>query len=170
MLPALILSTLARYHAAFLAATVYAWMQALTSAAPWADTYGSTAAAIAEAATAHPLWPGEDGPRRTAALLVAVAKFESEMDPNAVGDAGQSRGMYQIDTSHAPAAELTDPRAASEVAIRLLRDSMWICRTRPEAERLAWFAHGGVGCPSDERSGRLSRHRWGLAEKLLTGR
>lgn len=166
MLPMLILSTLARF-APPLAPTVLSWMLALTPAAPWSGTFEATADAIAEAATAHPLYPGVDGPRRTAALLVSLSSFESAFDPAAVGDRSRSYGLFQVSTAHAPVAELVDPRTASEHAIRLLRASMWICRDRPGADQLAWYAHGGAGCATDERSVRLSRHRVQRASALL---
>ena len=44
---------------------------------PWASTYATTADAIARAASAEPLFAGESGPARTAALLISVSWYES---------------------------------------------------------------------------------------------
>lgn len=54
--------------------------------APWKDTYPATAAAFAESAVAHPLFSGEEGPRKTAALYVGVSWYESTFNPKAEGD------------------------------------------------------------------------------------
>lgn len=53
---------------------------------PWRDTYASTAQAVANSANKYPLFSGEDGPARSAAVAVAVMWFESHLDPKAKGD------------------------------------------------------------------------------------
>lgn len=55
-------------------------------AAPWRDTYASSADAIAEESNAHPLYGSEDGAARTASVFVGASWFESRHDPKAKGD------------------------------------------------------------------------------------
>lgn len=68
------------------AAFVLDMMEQAQSSAPWKSTYASTASAIANEANAWPLYSGEDGPARTAAVMVGVAEMESHFDPKARGD------------------------------------------------------------------------------------
>ncbi len=128
-----------------------AWVLSLIVAiaspgAPWADTYVDTAFAIADAAEEHPLFAGHDGAERTAALLVALAKFESDFDPAAVGDHGASLGLFQVNRLHAPRRDLLRSGPAARVATGLLGASLRVCRGRPPEEALAWYAAGGAGC------------------------
>lgn len=139
-------------------------MVALQPEAPWIATYTGTARAIAEAAEREPIFDGDDGPERTAALLVALAWFESRFQADAIGDASQSFGLYQISRVHAPALELVEPIDATTHALRLLRQSMAICAKRPMVERLGWYAAGGPGC---DHAHDKSRHRMQLAQRLL---
>lgn len=53
---------------------------------PWGDTYSTSAEAIATAANNAPLFAGDDGPARTAAIMVGVADMESKLDPKAKFD------------------------------------------------------------------------------------
>lgn len=68
------------------AAFVLEMMDEAQPHAPWKNTYPSTAMAIATESNAWPLYPGEDGPARTAAIMVGVAEMESHFDPKAKGD------------------------------------------------------------------------------------
>jgi hypothetical protein len=157
---------------------MYTWilslMVSLQPSAPWLDTYWETAVAIGRAAEERPLFRGELGKERTAALLVAVAYYESHFDAGALGDCRkdaprslarcQSVGLYQISKANAPADELLDRDDASRHALRLFATSFRICRERPVFERLAWYAAGGNGC---DRRLELSAHRMSLASRLM---
>lgn len=167
MLPLATLSVLSRYASLWLVPWVLAAMTSLQRTAPWSSSYPDVAAAIAAEASAHPLYPGPDGAQRTAALLVSWTFRESRFDAGAVGDHGAARGLMQPHSVHAPDADLTDPATNLAVAGKLLRDSAWVCRARPEAERWAWYIHGRAGCPTDERSLRISRARSAEAAALL---
>lgn len=149
---------------------VLAVMRAIQPHAPplILNTYPETAEAIAEAATNDPLFPGEDGPVRTAAVLVAIAFYESNFDRTAIGDHGKSFGLFQISGAHVPglvANVLLVPREAAPVAIKLIRTSLRVCGEFPWNERLGWFGAGGVGCKEAGR--RVTRSRMFLAEKIL---
>jgi hypothetical protein len=147
---------------------MFAWVLSLMIAvqpnAPWRDTYESTAHAIAKVvAEEEPLFAGELGRERTAAVLVSIAWFESTFNPAAVGDHGRSRGLYQIQGE----GELSDPVEATRVALRLVRASFRVCRARTMDERLGWYAAGGKDC---ERGLRESRHRLLKAKWLVKNR
>ena len=153
--------------------------------APWRSTYDATAEAIAAEANAAPL---ADGPERTAALLVAVAWFESALRPDAAGDCtkdgrsvactvsgsvAHSWCLMQIhETNHAglsvTRAELqTDVRACVRAGLRMLTTSLRVCAAAPPRERLRWYAAGGGGCSASEDARRKSVHRIAFAERLL---
>jgi hypothetical protein len=57
----------------------------LTSKLP-GQTPKDVAVAIATASVEKPLFQDEDGPRQTAALMTAIARYESGFDPKAKGD------------------------------------------------------------------------------------
>jgi hypothetical protein len=121
--------------------------------APWKDSYETTAQAITKAVAQElPLFSGERGRERTAALLVSLAWFESRFNKNAVGDHGAAHGLYQ-QHDH---GTLEDPFEASVVAIQQMRASSRICKSRPIEEMLGWYAAGGNDC---NRGLRESRHR-----------
>lgn len=121
------------------------------------------------------MFSGAFGAARTAALLVAFAKFESSFDPHALGDCSpgkpktvqncQSLGMWQISKAHAPADELLEPETAVVHARKLLAQSAKICSGRPPEERYAWYAAGGDGCK--ESGFTASKHRFWLARKIF---
>lgn len=134
---------------------------------PWSDRLPEMADAIATVSEEAPLWPGEEGPRRTAAVLVALAFAESRFDPDAIGDHGQSHGAFQISLAHAPKGELHDPLTAARHARRLLAQSFRICADRPLGERMAWYAAGGPSC--SPKGYAASRYRMSMAAKLLRG-
>ncbi len=134
-------------------------MLALQPASPWRATYETTANAIAETvAREEPLFAGDLGRERTAALLVALAWHESTFRPDAVGDHGRSRGLFQVQGRGA----LSDPQDAVKAALGMLRASFDACRARPLKERAAWYASG-----SCDRGLRESRHRMQLAEWIF---
>jgi transglycosylase-like protein with SLT domain len=134
----------------------------------WETSYPETARAIAEVSLESPLFKGEDGPKRTAAVLVAWAMFESRFDPHAVGDNGKALGMFQVHASTVPATpqeNLFDPLEAARTARELLRRSSRICRKFDVLELGGWYAAGGEGC--QEAGRKKSRHRMSLAMRLL---
>lgn len=144
-------------------------MLALVPHAPNVDAFPAIAMAIDRASHEAPLYAGEDGPSRTAAELVALAWFESRFDPRAVGDHGQSLGLWQIGRSNlrdlgVTEDDLFDPYRAARAALRMMRASFAVCRVRPKEERLAQYAAGGADCL---RGVRESRHRTALAAELL---
>lgn len=143
-----------------LAAWVLGFMLLLQPRAPWRATYENTAAAIAKGAELAPVFDGDDGVARTAALDAAIAWFESRFDPRALGDHGRSHGLYQVQ-GH---GELEDPLDQTILANAMIRSSFDVCRKHPLEERLGWYAAGGNDC---ERGLRESRNRIGLAMRLF---
>ena len=110
--------------------------------APWKDDYENVASAINEASESKPLFAGDNGKRKTAALLVSLAWFESRFDRKAIGDKGKSFGLYQQQGM----GELFDAKIASMVAVEQIKISFRICSNRPIEERLGWYAAGGPNC------------------------
>jgi len=140
-----------------LTAWILGLMVAMQPQAPWRSTYEATAHAIADAvAGAEPLFAGDRGRERTAALLVSLGWFESTFDPHALGDHGRAHGLFQVH-GH---GELADPDEAVGLALELVRTSMRACRNRPLEERLAWYAGGGYDCSAPSADAlKKSRHR-----------
>lgn len=138
---------------------VLAAMLQLQPSAPWLASYTETARGIAEGAEAEPVFAGDV--RRTIALDIAVAWFESRFRPDAVGDHGAAHGLYQV---HAPLAATVKQQTIE--ANRMMRASFKVCSRRPLLERLGWYASGGATC---DRPGGLkaSSHRMRLAERLF---
>lgn len=145
-------------------------------------TYDETAAAIAEAASARPIFAGRAGALKTAALLLAIAYYESSFDPKAIGDNNASFGLYQIQPPTVKYGEgvtgipemgnfamtanvLLLPRDASLVALSLIKTSLRICGAFPWHERLGWYAAGQNGCQEKGRKKSVSRML--LAEKFV---
>jgi Transglycosylase SLT domain len=148
-------------------------MLGLQPRAPWLASYEDTAKAIATVVEAEvPLFTGERGREKTAALMVALAWAESRFNPGAVGDHGLSVGLYQMSSANLPSPEgyrradlLGHPIASSEVALHMLRQSFAVCAARPLNERLAWYASGDSYC---QRGQSESRYRVGLAMRAFT--
>lgn len=146
-------------------AWVVGLLAALEPKAPWSHTYERTAEAIARVSDREPLFAMEDnGPERTASLLVAIAWYESRLKPNAKSRNGKWYCLYQIGKSYLPDPErsLTDPEMCTRTAVRLIRKSFDTCKARPVEERLAGYVSGQCG-----RGGVESRYRFFLAKKLL---
>jgi hypothetical protein len=120
--------------------------------APWKDTYAETAKAIAEVSHTNPLFEGEKGEQKTAALFVSLAWYESRFNPKAIGDHGKSFGLYQ-QQGH---GEISDSRVATEVAYNQIKTSFRVCNGKPIEDRLGWYAAGGPTCDYGLRE---SRHR-----------
>jgi len=142
---------------------VVSLMVALEPSAPWRATYEKTAEAIARVAESEPLFE-ERGEQRTAALLVAVAWYESRLKPNAKSANGQWYCLYQVDKRHLPDPEkaLTDPEVCTRAAIKIIKGSLAKCGKRPAEEQLAMFMSG-----SCDKGLADSRYRMFLAGKLL---
>jgi Transglycosylase SLT domain len=145
-------------------------MIALQPQAPWRETYETTAKAIAGVVNDQaPLFAGDDGREKSAALLVALSWAESRFDPKAVGDHGRSVGLYQIFGPNLPTPEgfgrtdiLGNQVNATKVAHRMLKQSMSLCGKYPVEERLGWYAAGTCDKGHSE-----SRFRVGLAFKIF---
>ena len=135
-------------------------MLTLQPIAPWKDRYVEIANEIQVGAEREPVFSGAYGVQRTLALDIAVAWFESRFNPDAIGDNGRARGLYQVHY-HGPDEPV---REQTERANRMMRASFKVCARRAIEERLGWYAAGGNGC---ERGLKHSRHRMGLAEKLF---
>jgi hypothetical protein len=137
--------------------------------APWAYSYGETSTAIADAANADPLSHDPDGAVKTAAILIALAKHESDFHPNAIGDHGASLGLFQIQppTAKVDGTLLLVPRTAAPVAIDLIRTSFRVCGKRPWEERLAWYAAGGNRCADNKQALRASRDILNMAKYIF---
>jgi hypothetical protein len=146
---------------------VLAIMMKLVPAAPWMFSFGETSTAISQAANDDPLFAGEDGRHKTAAVLIALAYHESRFQPNVVGDSGHSFGLFQIQppTAKVDASLLLLPRNAAYIAIDLIRTSFSVCRSQPQQEKLSWFAAGGNGCKIEGR--KASKIRMSLADKIF---
>jgi hypothetical protein len=147
-----------------LAMWVLSLMINLQPLAPWRESYPDTATAIARASSTFPVFEGAYGAKRTAALLVSLAWFESRFDPQAKGDHGASLGLFQINGSHAKSIELLEPAWAPYHALSLIKRSFEVCHAQPVDDRLSWYAAGGVGC--SEAGAIKSRHRMALARRL----
>lgn len=146
------------------AAWVVGLLAALEPNAPWASTYERTAEAIARAAESEPLFDvAERGEERTAALLVAIAWYESRLNPSAKSKNGRFYCLYQLERSHLaePQKALDDPEVCTRTAMKLLRESLAKCKSRAPDERLAAFMSGQC-----DRGGPESRYRMFLAKKL----
>ena len=153
-------------------AWIYALMIALVPSAPWKSSYLDTAHAIEDVSRESPLYPGDDGPARTAAEIVAIGYFESHFDPNAVGDKGSSIGFGQIGVSNLrdlglkSPDDLRDVRTNLRAMVTLLRESHRVCRGHPLRQQLAAYATGRGLCTVPEGI-VASEHRMARAELLL---
>jgi len=144
-----------------------AWVVGLLASqepqAPWRGTYGKTAEAIARVAETEPVFD-QRGEERTAALLVAIAWYESRFKPNAVSANKQYVCLFQIDKRHLsdPDKALVDQEVCARAAIKIIRASFQKCASKPENDRLAIFMSGAC-----DRGVPESRYRMLLAQKLL---
>lgn len=155
-------------------------MVALEPTAPWRSTYETTAEALATVAEEEPLFPGKDGPRRTAALFVSVAWYEAHFQQDAKGDCRkkddkgrcvaqpQSLCMFQVGRSNLGALGTTEEAILSDINVctrsarKMMYDSFGVCRGRPTEDMLGHYASGGQTCGGL----RESRHRVAKAKWL----
>src|SRR5258708_586939 len=137
---------------------ILSWMLSLvTVSTAWESDYPKIADAIATAS---------EGDAREAAILVSLAWHESRFKIDAVGDHGQSVGLYQISRSNLSVPSsmvLHDPLIATLEARRLVAQSWQICHSYSQEYRLGWYAAGGSGC----RGRGASKRRMALASQLL---
>jgi hypothetical protein len=138
-------------------------MVALEPSSPWRATYEKSAEAIARVAESEPVFD-DHGEERTAALLVAVAWYESRLKPTAKSKDGQFLCLYQVDRRHLadPQKALDDPEVCTRAAIKIIRASLQTCAKRAYDDRLAQFMSG-----SCDKGVVDSRYRMFLAGKLL---
>lgn len=156
------------------AAWVLTLMQSIEPNAPWKDTYEKTAEVFAKVANEQPLFKGEDGAMRTAALFVSVAWFEGRLKPNAIGDKGQSVCAFQVGVSNLAAlgttkdAMLDDIEVCTKSARTMMATSFRVCANKPVEDIMAHYAFGGPTCGGPKEEGfRESRHRMRKAEWLF---
>jgi hypothetical protein len=140
-------------------------MVALEPSSPWRGTYEKSAEAIARVAESEPVFD-DHGEERTAALLVAIAWYESRLKPNARSKDGQFLCLYQVDKRHLadPQKALDDPEVCTRAAIKIIRSSLQQCGAakKPFEDRLAQFMSGTC-----DKGVVDSRYRMFLAGKLL---
>ena len=138
-------------------------MVALEPSSPWRGTYEKSAEAIARVAESEPVFD-DHGEERTAALLVAIAWYESRLKPNARSKDGQFLCLYQVDKRHLtdPQKALDDPEVCTRAAIKIIRPSLQQCSKRALDDRLAQFMSGTC-----DKGVVDSRYRMFLAGKLL---
>jgi hypothetical protein len=151
------------------ATLVLATLNKIEPFGPHVPQYAEVAEAITQASNHDPLFPEDkDGSRKTAAILVSLAWFESRFHPNAVGDNGRSFGLFQIQppTAKVESNILTNPRTASYIAVDLIRRSFQACAKRPYEERLSWYVSSN-GCPSSPIIVKKSMDRLLMATRIL---
>lgn len=152
---------------------------------PWRSTYPATAAAIAAAANANPLFKGPRGPEETAAEIVSVAWFESHFEQRASGDReclerdakkectkrGEPRSWcaMQVHDSNFAGMKVTRDELLDDIGkcvstgLRLMHESYRTCAGRPHEERLNQYATGGPLCVTplhDEGGHRVRKGVW----------
>jgi hypothetical protein len=137
-------------------------MVLLQPTAPWSETYASTAAAIDQVVAEEPSLFTDDheGRAKTAAVLVALAWFESNFKPNASSAHGKLRGLYQVG-GH---GDQSDPVKATRIALEMMRESFQKCRARPIPDRLAFYTGGNCRAPSadalEKSRARVGKGLW----------
>ena len=144
-----------------LAETILAVSIALSGPTASAERLAPVAAAIANASEAAPLWEGDDGPKRTALLLLSIGWHESHLRPEVLsckvrGDANSSLGAFQLHTraawgGYSQEQVCGDEALQARLALRLLRKQ----RDRgvgDERALLRAFAAGDAG--KETKAGR----------------
>lgn len=166
------------------------WVRALMvksePRAPWAHTYESSSAIIAGVSDEMPVYAGEEGAAKTAALLVSIGWFESHFRPDAKGDCDQihpvtrmclpgSRAhsfcMFQIHETNFAWLGVTETEVQNSLsvcarsALRLIRNSFRTCASQSRENRLDQYTTGGNGCQSPRHE--EGRHRIRKADWLF---
>lgn len=156
------------------AAQILALMIELEPNSPYRDTFSETAEVFAKVANEAPLFKGEDGSQRTAALFVSVAWFESRFNQKAIGDHGHSLCEFQIGISNLKALETSKDEILNNVEVctrsarRMMSISFGVCRGKDVLDVLGHYAFGGQKCGGEDGEGlRESRHRMRKADFLF---
>ena len=152
---------------------VLAWMLRLQPEAPWSASYPTTASAIATLANHDPVFEGDDGPERTAAVLTSIAWFEGRFKADAeggyVGGRPTSFCTMQVDGSNFGHLGVTRRQVLSDIGaciwagLRMVHVSFYVCRHKPLEGRLDHYATGGGACTRpahDEGGHRMRLARW----------
>jgi len=153
-----------------LIAWIVALMLVLEPASPWLGTFRGTALAVDRACHAAPLYPGEDGPARCAAELIAIGWYESRFEPDALAHDGSGTVcLGQVDARGLMAsadAIRTDIDVCIHAMLERARESHRVCalRGRGPLERLGQYTGGGGAC---DRGLAESRRRAALADALV---
>lgn len=154
---------------------------------PWRDTYLATATAISSSANRMPLFRGEDGPAKSAAIAVGVMWFESHFNPKAEGDRKclvrdangdcakrgepQSFCAFQVGDSNFAGLGITrekiqgDIQVCSDAGFTLMHSSFNTCSGKEWTleDRLNQYATGGPICVKpwhDEGGHRMRKGLW----------
>lgn len=148
-----------------LASWALAAMISLQPKAPWRSTYESTAEAIAKVSTAEPLFD-DNGPHRTAALLVSLAWHESRFKLDAASK-NQWFCLYQVGREHLGdvKAATHDAEVCTRAAVKLIRQSFETCKHLPKFEQLTMYVSGRCGHGTKSSYGRM----W-LGDRLVRRR
>jgi len=127
-----------------------------------------------------PIFKGHRADLDTAALLVAIAKFESgfrkDIDNGTVkGDSGRSVCLMQINLGNSKVRVgddemrswfakdiLLDRKKCFMVAIETIRESMRACKAYKGSDVLSMYTTGS--CKKNEK---YASHRWNLAKSLI---
>ena len=127
-------------------------MLSLQPEAPWKDTYELTSEVIAQMSQDEPLFRGDDGPMRTAAVLVSLGWFEGRFRQDAVNAKEGSYCMFQVNQSNFKALGVTREQIQSNfvvctrAALEMAKVSGHVCSRRPREEFLGHYASGGDTC------------------------
>ena len=162
------------------ASWVLSLMMHAQSMHPYRATYERTSEAIAKHASERPLFSGQHGDAKTAALIVAVAQYESSFQPDAEGDCTKggkkakcttpgaiphSFCLLQVNESNFKTFGITREDIQTDIdvcvrtALSIMHQSFTICRALTLEDRLRFYAGGGNGCPTNEDAAIKSRQR-----------
>lgn len=129
----------------------------MLSLAPGRDHMPNAVAIATVVLSEPPLFKNDEDRVRTSALLVAIAFRESSFR-NDVTSKTHDHCLFQINRRPDLAS---DPEECARVAMRMLRESIRMCREFP----LSFYAEGPRGCESP-RAQRISRDRMAIAGRL----
>lgn len=137
-------------------------MVSLQPKAAWRSTYESTAEAIAKVSAQQPLFD-ENGPHRTAGLLVSLAWHESRFKLDA-NSKNRWFCLYQVQREHLKDVKKAthDAEFCTRIAVKLIKQSFEACKNLPRFERLTMYVSGYCG-----RGTRSSYSRMWLGARLV---
>lgn len=109
------------------------------------------------------LFPDDLDKRKTTSLLFSIAKRESNLNPEAIGDHGTSFCHFQINKSIGGSEDLLkDAYKCTRKAFDFLQYSIKLCPRYP----VAVYASGHTACDNN-RAQRISNDRMNLAKWLV---